>query len=104
MTPKPDAPRPTVNEDAVWDHLRAALNRETPLTIWTAIADIPVLLAELERLRSLLTWARTEFANLLAAARATLAATDEGEPDPLSYLRDEAARHRPNGDPGGTGR
>jgi hypothetical protein len=38
--------------------------------------------AEIEDLRML-------YANLLAAARAALAAEDEGEADPLYYLRDE---------------
>jgi hypothetical protein len=35
------------------------------------------------------------FANLLAAARATLAADHDGEDDPLSYLRDEVDQHQP---------
>src|SRR5437764_14874123 len=95
MTTDPHAPRPTLDQEAVWTHLRAALDRRTPLTVWTAIADIPVLLAELARLARLLTWARTEFANLLAAAHATLAAQRDGEPDPLSYLRDQVAAHAP---------
>jgi hypothetical protein len=95
MTSNPNAPRPTLDEEAIWTHLRAALDRRTPLTVWTAVADIPVLLAELERLASLLTWVRTEFANLLAAAHATLAAQRDGEPDPLSYLRDQVATHAP---------
>jgi hypothetical protein len=95
MTDNPTAPRPTLDQEAVWTHLRAALDRHTPLTVWTSIADIPVLLAELERLARLLTWARTEFANLLAAANATLAAQRDGEADPLSYLRDQVAAHAP---------
>lgn len=57
--------------------------------------DVPVLLAEITRLTSLLTEARTEYANVLAAARATLHAQDDGESDPLSYLRDEVAAHSP---------
>jgi hypothetical protein len=95
MTTDPNAPRPTLDQEAVWTHLRAALDRRTPLIVWTAIADIPVLLAELDRLARLLTWARTEFANLLAAAHATLAAQRDGEPDPLAYLRDQVATHAP---------
>jgi hypothetical protein len=95
MTTDPIAPRPTLDQEAVWTHLRAALDRQTPVTVWTAIADIPVLLAELDRLARLLTWARTEFANLLAAAHATLAADRDGEPDPLAYLRDQVATHTP---------
>jgi hypothetical protein len=95
MTSTPKAPRPTLDEEAVWHHLRTALDRRTPLAIWTAIADIPVLLAELDRVGTLLTAARTEFANLLAAARATLAAANDGELDPLSYLRDQVTTHDP---------
>jgi len=34
---------------------------------------------------------RTEYANLLAAARATLTATIDGDPTPLAYLVDELA-------------
>ncbi|HET8662626.1 MAG TPA: hypothetical protein VFM55_27110 [Micromonosporaceae bacterium] len=94
MTPHPNTPRPTLDPEAIWTHLHAALNRRTPITIWTAIADIPVLLAELHRLTTLLTWTRTELANLLAAARATLAAHHDGEPDPLSYLRDQVVTHQ----------
>ena len=71
--------------------VRTALDRRTPLAIWTALADIPPLLAEIGRLRELLTYARTELANLLAAGRATLAAERDGDPDPLSYLRDDVA-------------
>lgn len=59
-----------------------------------ALADIPVLLAELHRLSTLLTLARTDAANLMAAARATIAADRDAESDPLSYLRDEVAAHR----------
>jgi hypothetical protein len=33
--------------------------------------------------------ARLDAANLRAAIRAALGAADDGEPDPLSYLRDE---------------
>ena len=37
---------------------------------------------------------RLSYANLLAAARATLAAARDGEPDALEYLADElAAQH-----------
>lgn len=97
MTSTPKAPRPTLDEEAVWHHLRTARDRRTPLAIWTAIADIPVLLAELERVGTLLTSARTEFANLLAAARATLAAANDGESDALSYLRDQVTAHEPQG-------
>lgn len=90
----PYAPRPTLDLEAVRTHFRNALRYRTPTALWTALADIPVLLVELERVLDLLTRARTEFANVLAAARATLAAA-ESETDPLMYLRDEVAEHAP---------
>ncbi|MFF5227995.1 hypothetical protein [Dactylosporangium sp. NPDC000521] len=88
----PEAPRPTVDRNAVLAHVDAALNRGTRVALWTSIADIPVLLAEIERQATLLTVARTEYANLLAAAQATLDAHDDGDTDPLTYLRDEVQR------------
>jgi hypothetical protein len=54
-----------------------------------ALADLPAVLADLGRAQTELEAVRLDRANLLAAIRATLAAHDEGEPDPLSYLRDE---------------
>ena len=91
----PYAPRPTLDLEAVRTHFRNALRYRTPTALWTALADIPVLLVELERVLDLLTHARTEFANVLAAARATLAAVAESETDPLAYLRDEVVEHAP---------
>ena len=51
-------------------------------TIDTALTDIVILAEALGR-------TRLDYADLLAAARATLGAHDDGEVDPLSYLRDE---------------
>jgi hypothetical protein len=51
-----------------------------------ALADAPALIAETARLRS-------DLADLLAAARATLTADHDEEPDPLYYLRDELTAH-----------
>ncbi len=70
---------------------RTAEEARTPVTLWLAVADVPVLLAEVHRGRSLLALVRAEYADLLAAARATLAADRDGETDPLYYLRDELA-------------
>ena len=56
-----------------------------------ALADIPALAAEITGLLAALAGTRRDQANLAAAARATLAAHHDGEPDPLSYLRDELA-------------
>jgi hypothetical protein len=95
MTNEPCTPRPTVDTEAISAHLNAAYQRLTPVALWTAIADIPVMLAELERLSRLLTHARRDFADLLAASRATLSADREGEADPLAYVRDAVAEHQP---------
>jgi hypothetical protein len=89
------APRPTLDQEAVRSHFRTALRYRTPAAMWAALADIPVLLAELDRALSLATEARTDFANLLAAARAAEAAGAEyGEESESLYLvRDELAAH-----------
>jgi hypothetical protein len=62
---------------SIWQYLENTLN------------DVPALTAEIRRLSAELTSTRLDRANLLAAARATIAAHHDGEPDPLSYLRDE---------------
>jgi hypothetical protein len=54
-----------------------------------ALADLPVVLADLGRAKTELEAVRLDRANLLAAIRATIWADAEGEPDPLGYLRDE---------------
>ncbi|MBW6432410.1 hypothetical protein KZ829_01455 [Actinoplanes hulinensis] len=94
MTTHPESPRPVLDEETIWTHLHTALNSRTPLDVWTAVADVPVLLAEVERLRRLLAWTRIEHANLFAAARATLAAHRDGEDDALYYVRDEVTAQR----------
>jgi hypothetical protein len=69
----------------IWQHLERAL------------ADVPDLAAELTQLAAQLADTRLDRANLLAAMHAALAAHADGEPDPLSYLRDELeASHRPS--------
>ncbi len=91
---KGDAIDPVLDEETIWKHLKTALNSRTGLDIWTAVADLPLVLTEVERLRRLLAWTRIEHANLLAAAQATLAAQADGEEDPLYYVRDEVAAQR----------
>jgi hypothetical protein len=56
-----------------------------------SLADIPALISEIARLDDALTSARLERANLAAAAKATIGAHGNADPDPLSYLRDELA-------------
>lgn len=54
-----------------------------------ALSDVPILTTEVTRLQAELLVTRLERANLAAAGRATIAASRDGERDPLSYLRDE---------------
>jgi hypothetical protein len=72
---------PTLTE--IWRYLEEALN------------DVPALAAEVTRLAAELKDTRLDRANLLAAARATIAAYHDGEADPLSYLRDEINARAP---------
>jgi hypothetical protein len=97
----PDSPRdPSSNDlsevatrNRIAQHLVAGFAAEFPADIWrylaTAFADTPALSAEITRLRTELSDARLDRANLTAAALATIAAHHDGEADPLSYLRDE---------------
>jgi hypothetical protein len=62
-------------------------------TFKNAFSDVPTLAAEVTRLAAELQNTRLDRSNLLAAARATIAAHHDGEPDPLSYLRDELDAH-----------
>jgi hypothetical protein len=59
------------------------------LRLHAALSDTPVLLIEITRLQVELISAQFNLANLVAAARATLKAQRENEPDPLYYLCDE---------------
>ena len=58
-------------------------------TLSRALDTIPLLSAEIARLRRRLAASLNDFNNLLAAAKATLSANADGEEDPLFYLRDE---------------
>jgi hypothetical protein len=58
-------------------------------TLARVLDTIPLLCTEIGRLRTRLARALTDLHNLVAAARATLGAHADGEPDPLYYLRDE---------------
>jgi hypothetical protein len=84
--------------------LAEGLADQLPADVWhsltTAFADTPVLAAEITELRTELAGVRLDRANLAAAALATITAHQDGEPDPLSYLRDElrAQGHQPHRD------
>ena len=58
-------------------------------TLLASLADIPALCDEVDRLRSLILTAQRDHQDLVSAARATLKADSDGEPDPMFYLRDE---------------
>jgi hypothetical protein len=78
---------------AIHGHLIVRLVFHAPATaaITTALTTIPPLCRETWHLRSRQHLARLDHANLIAAARATIRADHDGEPDPLWYLRDELA-------------
>ncbi len=69
--------------------VRIVLRAHPAVVILEALDTIPALCGEILQLRTMLVVARLDHANLIAAARATLAAHHEGEPDSLWYLRDE---------------
>ena len=58
-------------------------------TLTRALDMIPLLSAEVGRLRARLARTLTNLHNLTAASRATLRASVDGEDDTLYYLRDE---------------
>lgn len=89
MTSPPQPPRTLVDLDVVRTHHRDAEWVRTPAAVWVAIADLPVLVEEVDRLRSLPVLIHTRYVNLVAAARAAVAADRDSEPDLLLYLRDE---------------
>ena len=76
-------------------HIVTGFSRATPTLadLWQQIdhslSDIPILTAEITRLDGQLRAVRLDRANLAAAGRATLAASQDGDPDPLSFLRVE---------------
>lgn len=57
--------------------------------------DVPRLVSEVDRLGRALVRSRLRYANLAAAARATLAAASDEDPDPFGYLRDELTHPTP---------
>lgn len=69
--------------------VRARMRTQTGRAAWLALDCLPGACDEIDRLARMLAVARRCHQNLAAAARATVAAADDGEPDPLYYLRDE---------------
>lgn len=89
--------REIANRNDAARHIVAGFRTEMPTLaeIWRyvedALDDALILTDEITRLTAELRSTRFNYANLLAAARATLSASQEGEPDPLFYLRDDLA-------------
>ena len=84
-------PQLLLDMEAITAHFRALLNTDrcplcAPLVIPVA-ADATMMLAEIIRLYDAMMAARLECANLRAAIQATLSAADDGETDPLMFLR-----------------
>lgn len=55
----------------------------------STVKHVPALCAELDKTRNELAAYRLRYANILAAAAATLSAVEDGEADSGWYLRDE---------------
>ncbi len=76
-------------------YLAEVLDLRHPDDIWpyleAVLADIPAMAGEISRQGTDLAEARLNRANLAAAALAVIAATRDGEPDAMDYLRDELA-------------
>lgn len=84
-------PHPPITLEAITAHLTALaaaqLCPRCDTTVTSVIADITGLLSVLARLYDELAAVRLENANLRAAIGAALGAAQDGEPDPLDYLR-----------------
>jgi hypothetical protein len=91
----PATPHPLleVTSDRIARHLGETASATFKANIWPQIAapfaEAPALLTDIDRLRATLANARLDRANLAAAALAAIFAYHDGDPDPLSYLRDE---------------
>jgi hypothetical protein len=93
----PPPPRVGVDLAAVAARYRAITATLTPAEFRRAVLDwaldVPRLVSEVDRLWRALVRSRLRYANLAAAARATLAAARDR--DPWAYLRDELTHPTP---------
>lgn len=89
---RPARPRLHIDVPGIASRQRAAAHEEATPALRASAADVPALLSEVDRLWTQLARTRLRYANLVAAGRATLSASLDGDDaDPLSYLRDELA-------------
>jgi hypothetical protein len=92
---RPRLPRVRVDVAAVREQYAAVLaapdHRAFIHALVQSVTDVPALVSEVERLWLALVASRRRTANLAAACRAAIAAESDGEPDPLSYVRDQLA-------------
>jgi hypothetical protein len=93
--PERNMPLLSVDIDEIRNRLRdlayANLCGNCELAASRAVSDIARLMAQIYELYAALGAERLRSANLEAAIRAALGAYDDGEADPLAYLRDEIA-------------
>jgi hypothetical protein len=88
-------PRLSINTEEITNRLRKLANADPcencEPRVTDAVTDIAALLIQVNRLWLALGKERMRSANLEAAIRAALGAENDGEADPLGYLRDEIA-------------
>ena len=93
-------PRLLINAEEIRSRLRELVSVDLCdcclLPVTNAITDIGDLLVEVNWLYIELVKERLRSANLEAAIRATLAAYDDGEANPLGYVRDEIVEYQKN--------
>lgn len=85
-------PQLRVNLSVVRGHYEDANRLHVPSrrrdAMYTAVRDIPLLIAEIERLWALAGESRQQYLRLSSAVADSVAAGAAGDPDPLSALRD----------------
>jgi hypothetical protein len=94
------APELSIDLDGILNRLRELASADVcescePFTD-SAVVDITLLCLEVSRLYGALKEERLRSANLEAAIRAALSAENDGEADPLAYLRDECPGYPDN--------
>lgn len=101
LYPARHMPQLSIDPDEISSRLRELAHADPcehcELPVTDAIIDIARLLIQVNQLYIELARERLRSANLEAAIRAALGAYDDGEADPLGYLRDEIDSHAGGG-------